>query len=419
MILDGMCIYHYWFENGKRILEKPAENLLKWRNIQMPFCFYWANQTWARTWKKLNGACVWSATYESKRNHGESGVLLKQGYGRENDWEEHFLYLLPFFQDERYIKISGRPVFVIYQPDDIFSLWDMADYFDKRAKQSGLEGIYFIGSGSGVIQGLDATFEKQPDWRTDSYEQMWEMTLNQKINKSNRTYLCGGVDFDNSPRMGKECFILKGASPHKFNKYFKQLYKKSQMLNNEFVFINAWNEWGEGMYLEPDEKYGFGYLEALKQAVIECESENMLNDKINISYYTDEEIFLKQRLQNTTRYNKLFEKWLCLKEQNIDFSVYFEKYGYHNIAVYGIGKIGLHLLNELRNGNIKVCYGIDKNNKKIDCEIDVYNPEQQLPNVDAIVITVINQYREISEMLRKNMNCSMITVEEVIQELML
>ena len=419
--VDGMCIYHYWFENGRRILEKPAENLLKWNDIQMPFCFYWANRTWVRTWEKLTNASVWSAAYETPKRQNETGILLRQSYGREKDWEEHFLYLLPFFLDERYIKLNNRPIFVIYKPNDIFSLWDMAEYFDRRARQSGFEGIYFIGSEGEIIQGLNAAFERKPDSRSTSYDEMWEMTLNSKLEKGNKTYFCGGVDFDNSPRMGKDGFIIKGASPQKFYKYFKRLYKKSMLLDNEFIFINAWNEWGEGMYLEPDEKYRYGYLESIQRVVEECENETLKGETEDIPIYYDAEetIFLKKKMKNLLRYNTLVNNWLCLKERRIDFSLYFNRYGYQNIAIYGMGRLGMHLLYELHESSVKVSCGIDENNERIECEVDVYNPKQKIPKIDAVVITITDQYSEISRRLRKNIDCPMITIEEVVQELML
>lgn len=416
--VDGMCIYHYWFENGRRILEKPAENLLEWKDIQMPFCFYWANQTWAKTWKKLKDVCTWTATYENAEKRNENGILLKQSYGRERDWEEHFMYLLPFFKDERYIKLDHKPVFMIYRPDDIFSLWDMADYFNKRAMQSGFEGIYFIGSGSGLLRGLDATFEKQPDWRTDSYTEMWKMTLENKIARESKTYFCGGVDFDNSPRMGKNSFILKNVSPSIFYENLKKLYKKSMLLKNEFLFINAWNEWGEGMYLEPDEKYRYEYLEALKRVVDECQSE--APDDMIINYETEEETKLKRQHRNRSGYVALLHNWICLKEQKADFAEYFKKYGYQNIAIYGMGRLGMHLLNELRESSVTVYCGIDENSEKIQCEVEIYKPRQELPKqIDAVVITITGQYCEIGEKLRQNLNCPMISIEEIIQELML
>lgn len=415
--VDGMCIYHYWFENGRRILEKPAENLLEWKDIDMPFCFQWANQTWAKTWKKLNNAFAWSEIHEVKEKNYENGILLRQVYGRERDWEEHFLYLLPFFRDERYIKVDNKPVFVIYKPSDIVSLWDMTGYFNMRAMQSGFNGIYFIGSDSGAAQGLDAVFTRYPKYRIVSYDEMWESICSEKIVKNCRTYFCGCVDYDNSPRMGKDSTIMKDVSPQTFYKYFKKLYRRSRLLNNEFIFVNAWNEWGESMYLEPDEHYGFGYLEALRRAITECGDEALLNECDG-----DSDGYTKKDADFNTgiyKHDLLLHNWLCLKENAVDFSTYFKKYGYQSIAIYGMGKLGMHLLCEMRGSDVEVRFGIDENNGDIICEKDVYNPNHRMPEADAVVITIIGHYSEIAQKLRKNMDCPMIALEEIMQELLL
>ena len=99
--IDGFCFYHYYFKNGRKILEKPAENLLKWKDINMPYCFCWANETWARTWSNISGANAWGSKFENKKQKAGSGILLEQRYGQEKEWEEHLEYLIPFFKDEK------------------------------------------------------------------------------------------------------------------------------------------------------------------------------------------------------------------------------------------------------------------------------------------------------------------------------
>lgn len=121
----GLCYYHYYFE-GKLLLEKPAENLLKWRDINQKFCFCWANHDWRKTW------------------NGTSELLIKQTYGEERSWEAHFNYLLKFFIDERYIKIDKKPIFVIYKVDDIPNYDKMINFWNSLCKKNGLEGIYII-----------------------------------------------------------------------------------------------------------------------------------------------------------------------------------------------------------------------------------------------------------------------------------
>ena len=117
----GLAFYHYWFESGKRILEKPAEKLLLQTNIDIPFCFHWANQTWARTWSNLRNINSWADTCEivTANEAASDGILVKQRYGDEAEWLEHIHYLMPFFQDSRYITCCQRPVLIVYQPQDI------------------------------------------------------------------------------------------------------------------------------------------------------------------------------------------------------------------------------------------------------------------------------------------------------------
>lgn len=434
--IDGMCFYHYWFENGRRILEKPAENLLQWTDVSMPYCFCWANESWARTWAKIENATSWVSGNGKQDKPEGNGVLLKQCYGREKDWEEHFQYLLPFFKDSRYIKIDERPVFLIYKPQMIFPLWSMMQYFKMRAKECGLPEIYVIGMGEKQLPGTDGALIKQPtqamiDVMTNclitelparcSYDKMWEATLNKKIQEG-RTYLGGFVDYDDTPRHGERGTVMEAVSPEKFYQYLKKLYQKSMLLNNEFLFLNAWNEWGEGMYLEPDEVHGYGYLEAVKRVVTECQ-EIPFDVKAEVSSFfeTEEEQKLREKeegIANLRRHDKLLDDWMYLRDRSVNVSQFFRKYGYQKIAIYGMGKLGMHLVRELKQGGISVDFGIDKKGDTgiKDTEIRIYSPEQKMPDVDAVVITVTDQYAKISSMLSKEMKCPMVTIEEIIQE---
>ena len=435
--IDGMCMYHYWFENGRRILEKPAENLLKWTDISMPFCFCWANETWSRTWKKLSDTNAWSSVYENK-NANARGILLKQGYGREKDWEKHFNYLLPFFEDERYIKLDGKPVFVIYKPSKIYSLWSMMDCFSRLAKDNGLPGVYIIGMEKDLSLGLDAVCIRQPYHAMEkchkkyggekstlsiySYEELWNTIQAEKIS-TNPTYFCGFTDHDSSPRMGRNGNITEGSSPQKFYENFKKLYHKSLATGNEFLFINAWNEWGEGMYLEPDKRNGYAYLKSLSDAIIECGNTNEFQElKSNKIYETEDEKGMRiKKLYEwvSSRHDELLNNWMSLRDRNLNLSIYLKKYGYYKIAVYGTGKLGTHVFYELKGEEIEVAFGIDRNSENVKYPVKVYSPEQKFPKVDAVIITVIDKYGEISKLLYEKMNSPMIPLEDIIQELII
>lgn len=437
--IDGMCFYHYWFEHGRRILEKPAENLLQWSDIPMSFCFCWANESWARTWVKIENATSWVSGNKMQRKPDGNGILLKQCYGREVDWEEHFQYLLPFFRDDRYIKIDGKPVFLIYKPQMIFSLWSMMQYFRLRAKESGLPGIYVIGMGERKFFGTDAALIRQPYYALIgvtakygvtglpvrcSYDSICEEIIKKKICEE-KTYLCGVVNYDDTPRRGAKGTVIEAASPEKFYKVLKKIYQKSKLLNNEFLFLNAWNEWGEGMYLEPDVTHGYGYLEAVKRVITECgEAPVDENIEVDAFFETEEERMLREkeeRSRNLGRHDKLLDDWMYLRDRSINLSQFFYKYGYQKVAIYGMGRLGKHLLYELKKGGISVIFGIDQNGGEgiRETEVEIYRPGQKMPDADAVVITVTDQYAKISSMLSEKMACSMITIEEIIQEVVM
>ena len=253
---------------------------------------------------------------------------------------------------------------------------------------------------------------------TYSYDKLWTVIQQQKLSE-NLTYLCGFVDYDDSPRRGKEGSVVKGASPEKFYENFKKLYEKSLILDKDFIFINAWNEWGEGMYLEPDEKNGYAYLESLKKVIVECKNNNY--EKIQFDgdceIEKEERGKIRELEQIRDRHDKLLDNWMHLRDINIEFSKYFKKYGYYKIGIYGAGKLGTHLFHELKNEGIEIVFAIDKNSNDIIFPVKVYAPDQTIPRVDAIVITVIDKYGEISKMLCEKNDCSMIPLEDVIQEL--
>jgi hypothetical protein len=272
----GFCYYHYWF-NGKMLLEKPLNEVLRTGEPDFPFCLSWANEPWTRKWDGRNDL-----------------ILMPQEYGDEKDWKEHFDYLLKVFQDKRYIRIEDKPLFLIYRPEIIPDCPRMLLYWDELAKQNGLNGIYFINTLNGhypfcEIQRFDASVQFEPHytlalesktnlWHTvrgDSkklaldYDKIWSIILNRQANHQDKKMIPGAfVDWDNTARRGKDASLCVGASPKKFEKYLsQQIIRAKTLYQSEFLFINAWNEWAEGAYLEPDNKYQFQYLQAVENAL--------------------------------------------------------------------------------------------------------------------------------------------------------
>lgn len=298
----GFGIYHYWFNSNMKLLEKPAELLLENKDIDIHFCFLWDNSTWKRTWSNVKFGNDWGTeNTQNNRTNGENGILAELIYGDEIDWEIHFNYLLPFFMDERYIKIDGRPVFGIFNQDNgTEDLRKMCIFWDKLAKENGFPGIYILGKRNHHgIKVTEHQYDYEPlrhGWLYDSfcgkvyqkirtklhikcgavdkydYDHIWKGILKSASTKANDDLFYGAfVSYDDTPRRGKKGKTVVGATPEKFKKYMSKLISISSSQNKEFIFLTAWNEWGEGAYMEPDERLGYQYLEALKESIIQGE----------------------------------------------------------------------------------------------------------------------------------------------------
>lgn len=277
--IDGQCIYHYWFKDGRQILEKPVERLLEWEEIDMPFCFNWANQSWAYSWCAVKDVNIWNDRFENKDGNG-TGLLLEQQYGDEEEWRQHFKYLLPFFRDNRYIKIDGKPVFVIHRPGEITVLDKMTTCWNNWARKEGMNGIYFIGAYDANKEFVDAVFYPAPTLATASlltgevansqpsvldYKEVWDYLI-KRAYRGTDCMVGAFTGYDDTPRRGERGMVIDNASPEIFKECLTKLMAINASHNQPFTFINAWNEWGEGMHLEPDERNGCAYLEAVYYA---------------------------------------------------------------------------------------------------------------------------------------------------------
>lgn len=273
--IDGFCFYHYWF-NGKLLLEKPLENYLANKDLDFPFFFSWANEPWARTWNGQN-----------------TNVLMPQVYGGEKDIINHFNYMLPYFHDRRYIKMDNKPIFVLYRANSIEYLNDFVRIWNELAINNGFDGIFFIESLTSfqedkISKNTNACFYFEPKWvlrycksnffrriihhacdlirecNMKSYVNTMKLIIDNEVINSER-YAGFFVDWDNSPRRGKDGTIFNNVSVDIFEKYLSKQFIKVRQNNCPFVFINAWNEWAEGTYLEPDTHNEYSYLEIIKK----------------------------------------------------------------------------------------------------------------------------------------------------------
>ena len=279
--VDGFCYYHYWF-NGHLLMEKPVEGHLYDKDETFPFMLCWANENWHRNWAG---------------NYNE--VLIEQHYC-ESDDVAHFKYLLPFFKDPRYIKIDGKPVFAIYRIAKIPNVVKMIETFQSCAKKEGFE-LYICKvqdqNISGCPQGINASIDFPPfnmstkmnSWRTHPLESFSRRILHKTIGNSIYSYPKYVKDmierkpfneykqyptimpsWDNACRRVNQPFMMfKDSSPEIFGKWAEYALSTFQPFSEQenLFFINAWNEWAEGNHMEPDLKWGRGYLDALKRAV--------------------------------------------------------------------------------------------------------------------------------------------------------
>lgn len=285
----GFVIYHYWF-SGRKMLQKPVEILLKHPEIDIRYSLCWDNNEWRRTW------------YGTREE-----ILIPQDYGNEETWKKHFEDLLPFFQDKRYIKLDNKPVFHIYASQKIEKLSQMKACWDRLAKENGFAGIYLVAGDllnrrypkcldayynfepnriqtqsrysvclrplidlSGGIRKRINRFLKTniPDIRCTSI--LYRLIVREKPDKKMKTYRGLYVNYDDTPRRQEKGIVYIGGNPNLFRRTLRDLLVKSTEENKEFLYINAWNEWGEGAYLEPDKDNKYAYLTALKSAIKEA-----------------------------------------------------------------------------------------------------------------------------------------------------
>lgn len=276
--VDGFIFYHYWFGNNKSALTKPAEILKDEIKERIDYCFCWANHSWIKNWHGKN-----------------SEMIVEQKYGEKKDWINHINYLLPFFKDERYIKIDNRPVMYLYNMSDIKCIDEMLNVWNKILSENGLGNVYvieYISSRNRKVSynKTDAVVEFEPLYTTffdinvfnkfkrfickkcklidfQNYDYLWKKIINRKRRYDGKVIQKGCFSgWDNSARKGHNCMIVKNNSPKKFGFYLEKLINNNRKdSTNDFIVINAWNEWSEGAILEPTEKDGYLYLEEIRK----------------------------------------------------------------------------------------------------------------------------------------------------------
>ncbi|MEJ7582533.1 MAG: glycoside hydrolase family 99-like domain-containing protein [Acidimicrobiales bacterium] len=283
--VDGFVYYHYWF-GGRRLLERPFEEVLRSGSPTLPFCLCWANENWTRAW-----------------DGGADEVLMAQHYDTEDDIN-HLRALAPALADDRYLRVDGRPLLLVYRPTLLPDPRRLSDTWRAEAARLGLGDLYLcrvenLGPERGDPSelGFDGAVEFQPDPLVRPrtlFRELWRRPFNKYLRPSNPRrlnlfydygemmalalrkprptypwYRCVMPGWDNTPRRTEGACAFLGSTPDLYERWVTGVLEETMAAGPEpsLVFVNAWNEWAEGCHLEPDERHGRAYLEAHQRAV--------------------------------------------------------------------------------------------------------------------------------------------------------
>lgn len=279
--IEAFCYYHYWFGDGRRLLERPFEEVLASGEPDFPFCLCWANESWTGRWHGL-----------------PNKTLVSQTYPGEADHRAHFAALLPAFRDKRYVRVDGKPLFVIYRPGDLPDANAVTALWQDMALEAGLPGLHLVGvtwhrAWDPVAAGFDAgLFHYLPprfSWHPWSrpvakvraflarklgrpfihaYKDVLDKLL-PPASAAGKLYPTVLPGWDNTPRSGRQGLVLKGATPALFRRHLDAALALQRELPPEhrIVFVKSWNEWAEGNHLEPDLRDGHAFLEVVRDAL--------------------------------------------------------------------------------------------------------------------------------------------------------
>lgn len=303
--VEGFCYWHYWFGNGRKVLDMPFNEVLNTGKPDFPFCLGWANHDWT------------TKTWEKGKSFSTDAMIFEQLYPGKEDYIKHFYDVLPAFKDSRYITVENKPLFIIFDPDAFEDITYFMKLWNDLARENGLYGVYFVGR-CDALPTMNKDNIKSIDTLTKTrYEAMFakgfdginSVTLkyaefkatgvvHKAIHSMLRKYLGGIVldkykyndiianfitpeDYqsriypqliprrDRSPRSGRRAMIYYDSTPEGFKIAAENAVKcvEKRDMDHRLIFLNAWNEWGEGAYMEPDIRFGHGYIDALNEVL--------------------------------------------------------------------------------------------------------------------------------------------------------
>ena len=291
--IEGFLYWHYWFGNGKRLLERPFNEVLKSGEPNFPFALAWANETWKGFAHGLKN-----------RN-----VLIEQLYPGDEDYIAHFNEVLPAFKDKRYITVDGKPVFLIYKPHQLPDASHFINLWQRLAKKNGLPGIYFIAHHQSTkehnYKPERESLQEMLSWGFDAvnFVRLTKCLENRSLfdklygrikrfvykiplaipYKKAMRYFTADIDkdervipsiipsWDHSPRSGKEALVLTNSTPELFGQHIDNVLNNVSEKENKLIILKSWNEWAEGNYMEPDLRWGTQFLKVLYDCIMNNE----------------------------------------------------------------------------------------------------------------------------------------------------
>lgn len=285
--ISAFCFWHYWFGNGKQLLEKPIEMYLANKQLNFPFCLAWANHSWQKK------------SWNPEISRLSKELLIEQEYPLNEDIDKHFYKMLPMFKDSRYYKISGKLAFVIYMVEDLPDPKYFVSRWNELALLNDLPEFYFIGHTSnesnitskayGYLDAINLhnlhsvfrgyTLKRYFSWLSKRPLNAVEYSkaislLKNDLFRQNKIYPTIYPNWDASPRLGSVATMLLNSTPELFKRHAKQIFSNliDKSDSDKIVFLKSWNEWAEGNYMEPDLLHGNGYIKALSEAIDESTS---------------------------------------------------------------------------------------------------------------------------------------------------
>jgi hypothetical protein len=272
--IHGFCFHHYWF-NGRRILEKPVDTLINNPEIDINFSLCWANENWTRRW-----------------DGRDQDVLLEQIHTPEDDIA--FIESMEkYFSDPRYIKVDNKPLLIIYNPNKLPDPNETRLRWERFCQSIGFDGIFLVSALTFKFDdpnafNFDAAVEFPPhkggykktlanlEFFLEHEGRIWDYETLRSAYKTQKEdfvlFKTVSPSWDNTARKGAKGTVFHNSTPLKFEYWLRDAFEYSQSNldpNHQFVFINAWNEWAEAAYLEPDRHYGYAYLNALQRALVD------------------------------------------------------------------------------------------------------------------------------------------------------